>query len=274
MGDRIAESGNDPKGALVEFIRKDVIKPMIRPKIEEYNNFNNTFTDKWALCTTKNCSNQEQVPKMQQYKEYNFPSKDGVHVEKYKNFHLKSDNISIYGDQSITEKEHMNKTFNPKSYYAQKQRFGVHTETYHTQKDYSSNDYYKTINNRSGAPYNIITLDGDYVSKKAIPKLLDVKTANMKKGICEFSDLTRDLAPNFNPIYKDTLNQNNNIFRVQTGIFTHLYDRSHRNGNIVAPFGSRDNRSLSKTALQLRYTMKNVKRRQEYQMKQEMKNKI
>lgn len=274
MGDRIAESGTDPKGALVEFIGKDVIKPLNRPKIEEYKNFNNTFTDKWALCTTKNCSNPVQVPKIQQYKEYNFPSNDPEKVEKYKSFHLKSDNISIYGDRNSSVNEHMNKTFNPNSLYAQKQRFGVHTETYNSQKDYSSNDYYKTINNRSGAPYNIITLDSDYVSKKTIPKLLDVKTANMKKGICEFSDLTRDYAPNYNPIYKESLENNKGLFRVQTGIFTHLYDRSHRNGNIVAPFGSRDNRSLSKTALQLRYTMKNVKRRQDYFIKQEMKNKI
>jgi len=111
--DKIANSGKDPKGSYSDFINKDLVKPLSR-KLEElpsfikpYENYelvkfsknenSNIDNEKWALRTNKKCTSPEQIPKLQQYKEYVFPNliKDPEKVEKYKNTYLKSDNISI-----------------------------------------------------------------------------------------------------------------------------------------------------------------------------------
>jgi len=110
--DKIADTGKDPKGSYSGFIKNDIFKPLSR-NLNELPNFVkpyryyepirlnqneiNNVDQKWALNTNKKCTSPDQIPKKQQFKEYNFPSlnKDPVKTEMYKNTYLKSDNISI-----------------------------------------------------------------------------------------------------------------------------------------------------------------------------------
>lgn len=105
--DKIANTGKDPKGGYFDFIKNDLMKPLNRNLDELASNYKpyqkyekvkltNDY-DKWALNTNKKCTSPEMIPKIQQYKEYNYPNltKDLQKVEKYKNSYLKSDNISI-----------------------------------------------------------------------------------------------------------------------------------------------------------------------------------
>lgn len=56
---------------------------------------NNTFTEKWAINTDKRCSSIQSLPKVQQFKEYNFPKRTDNDIKTYQNFFLKSDNIAL-----------------------------------------------------------------------------------------------------------------------------------------------------------------------------------
>ncbi len=207
------------------------------------------------------------MPKKQQFAETFYHVKASENNDYRKTF-IKNDNIAIRQEPNNSN---INIDKLPK-------RLPVINPSYETQyrdKDSFSNDgFYKTLNNRSGAFYNIIDLDPNYISKKPVVKLFDTKAANMKKGICEFADLTRLYAPNYNIDYKNEFSQNKNIFKLNTGIFSHLYDRSHRNGNMVAPFGTRDNKKASSVPLRSRFTMKNAQRKLNFNLKKEMIKKI
>ena len=59
---------------------------------------------------------------------------------------------------------------------------------------------------------------------------------NKKKGVAEFMDLTKAFNPNFDKKFSDYHQSNPRIFHVYNGVFSHMYDAAHRNGNIVIPF--------------------------------------
>ena len=66
--------------------------------------------------------------------------------------------------------------------------------------------------------------------------VLDRKAANRKKGVCEYSDLTRVSALKKNQIYGNMFTANQLMFRKKTGIFSYMYDSAIRNGGISLPF--------------------------------------
>lgn len=101
------------------------------------------------------------------------------------------------------------------------------------------------MNNRSSVTYNILNNDSNSASGAIIVKMLDKKVTNKKKGVAEITDLTRPFHPNFNRNYKDYLNENPKIFNAYNGIFSHMYDAAHRNGNIVVPFRNSTNNPLN-----------------------------
>ena len=64
------------------------------------------------------------------------------------------------------------------------------------------------------------------------------KTLNdRKKGIGEYADLTKTFRINFNKDFAEKFNNNPFRFHKFTGIFSNMYDASHKNGNIIPPFG-------------------------------------
>ena len=64
------------------------------------------------------------------------------------------------------------------------------------------------------------------------------KTLNdRKKGIGEYADLTKTFRLNFNKDFAEKFKSNPFRFHKYTGIFSNMYDASHKNGNIIPPFG-------------------------------------
>lgn len=56
---------------------------------------NSTQSQRWALNTDKYCSSEKHLPRLQQFKEYNFPKRNNDDVHIYQNTFLKSDNIAL-----------------------------------------------------------------------------------------------------------------------------------------------------------------------------------
>lgn len=91
----------------------------------------------------------------------------------------------------------------------------------------------------------------------------------MKKGISEYFELTRLFAPNFDPLYNQEYKKNQDIFKKNTGIFSHVYDRAHHNGFIVVPF-KKGTEKISPGNLYTRFTMKSLKRKQDFIHRKEL----
>ncbi len=221
---KIADTGSDPNGARIEFIKHDIIRPLERP-----NHFpiieNKSEQEKWALGTTKQAMALENLPKVQQFREYNFKTKS--EEQPCHSSLQKTDHISI----RIPEFKHKNEQ---ESYLNMKNKMGSHTETF--KEAWIPQGNFKTMNNRSSVTYNIISCDKNETSGAIILKMMDTKLNNKKKGVTEFSDLTRLNNPNINKKFRGYYEENNKIFNVYNGIFSHMYDAAHRNGNIVVPF--------------------------------------
>ena len=91
---------------------------------------------------------------------------------------------------------------------------------------------------------------------------MEKKLYNMKKGIAYISELTKLNAPNYDPIFKSEFKQNPEIFRKCNGVFSHIYDRAHKNGFIVEPF--KKSEIKNNPYVYHRYTMKSLKRKQDF----------
>ena len=97
--DKQANTGTDPKGALIEFIKHDTIKPIRRPDLySEKEKMSATQVNKWAVNTTKQCNSGFLLPKFQQYKEYYFHPRNEEDITNYNSTFLKSDNIALRND--------------------------------------------------------------------------------------------------------------------------------------------------------------------------------
>lgn len=60
--------------------------------------------------------------------------------------------------------------------------------------------------------------------------------ARRTKGIAEYVDLMRSQNPNYNQSYAERITANPRAYYKKTGIFTHMYDASARQGYITQPF--------------------------------------
>jgi hypothetical protein len=116
-----------------------------------------------------------------------------------------------------------------------KNAFNVNTLS---DSSWSPHIYDKTSNNISSVDYNIITFRKGFNKNDTInsSNIFDQKINNKKKSVCEFSDLTRDFAINLDKNYQNAYKENPKRFYAYNGVFTYLYDASHRNGNISMPF--------------------------------------
>ena len=56
----------------------------------------------------------------------------------------------------------------------------------------------------------------------------------------EYNDLTKTFRVNVNNDFVEKFNENPKRFHKYTGIFSNMYDASHKNGNIITPFGKKN----------------------------------
>ncbi len=129
-----------------------------------------------------------------------------------------------------------------------KKKFGNHTESI-LKGWVPLENTIKSLSNLSSVQYNILSpQEPNPISGAVELKILDKKLANRKKSIGEFHDLTMNFHPKINKEFSETFNSHKNIFHIRTGIFSHMYDNAHRNGNISVPFRN-NNMALSSPLL-------------------------
>tara|TARA_B110000285_G_C14548590_1_gene348158 strand:- start:118 stop:381 length:264 start_codon:yes stop_codon:yes gene_type:complete len=78
--------------------------------------------------------------------------------------------------------------------------------------------------------HNIITGGDNVYSHEMKPKILDKSVYNIKKGVTEIRNLSGPNAINRNADHVAAVGENDNVFKRQNGIFTHLYNAAHRFG--------------------------------------------
>ena len=233
---KIALTGVDPSGNINEFISNDIIHPMKRPnlyiKTFSVNNSkkNIGLDNRWALKTTAKCNDRKSLPKLQPFISYYFPPKyNNKDIDNYRKFSLKTDHIGI-------QVPRCEKVSQEKSFIKLKTDYYFNTET-KKENEWVPLTCKNSTNNISSKDYNIINF-------KPLPKanpnphiLLNKTLYFKKKGIGEFADLTKTFRVNFNKEFADQLKENPYRFRKYQGIFSDMYDSSHKNGDIITPFG-------------------------------------
>jgi hypothetical protein len=227
---KIAGTGQDPCESMKEFMSKDYILPLEHFNVYKGLKENIVIEqEKWSINTAAKCKNPTLIPKYQQYENYSFPRPDAEEVRKWQVGKMATDNYTLKFD------EKNKKAPGEPRLCENKFKFGSHTETY--KQGWVPNPIKeKGTNNRSSVPYNILNNDNNTLSGSVQSGILDKKLFNVKKGVAEIADLTRVTNPNYNARYAELYHENNNIFKGVKGIFTDMYDASHKNGNISLPF--------------------------------------
>lgn len=222
LKERIADSGLDSHQGYLEFIRKDIIKPIQYESL--YTPIKHSWRNNWALNTNKHCSVEPLLPKIQQYREYNFPSRSQSDIDKYSSSFLDTDNIAIRIPQ-------IKKVDDRDSFLLKKAKYGAHTQTI---EGWVPKTVDKTLSNKSSVGYNILSNEVSMSKVKAY--ILDNKINFKKKGVGEYGDLSKVYSTNFNKEYQNMSLNDAHLFHNYKGIFSHVYDVAHRNGNIIVPF--------------------------------------
>ena len=231
-----ALTGVDPSGNINEFISNDIIHPMKRPNLYiktfsvDNSKKNIGMDNRWALKTTAKCNDRKSLPKLQPFVSYYFPPKyNNKDIDNYRKFSLKTDHIGI-------QVPRCEKVSQEKSFIKLKTDYYFNTET-KKENEWLPLTCKNSTNNISSKDYNIINF-------KPLPKanpnphiLLNKTLYFKKKGIGEFADLTKTFRVNFNKEFADQLKENPYRFRKYQGIFSDMYDSSHKNGDIITPFG-------------------------------------
>lgn len=239
-----ALSGIDPSGKVQEFIDKDIIKHLVRPSL--YDNFdikcpNYKHIDlyktkpnnnsKWAINTICRAPSFETLPKVQPYQTYYFPPNyNNKDIEKYRGYSLKTDHIGI--------KVPRIKKIEPKdSFLKLKSDYSVSTETKKENKwmPYPSINSLKTLSSKDYDIINFMPIFPFDSNCQIMNKTLNYR----KKGVGEFDDLSKTFRVNVNKDFVRKFEENPKRFYKYTGIFSNMYDASHKNGNIITPFGQK-----------------------------------
>ena len=202
---------------------KDIVKPL--QKKDLYPQIIRPLRNVWASNYDKNCPIQENLPKVQQFKNYHFFKITQEDKDAYNRYYLPSDHLAIrYPEKEIIE----NKRY---PFLEMKAKYN--------QQSCSKNDWQPgvnqlTNNNNSSVPYNIINNENN---KFFVRPSASMSRINFRKvGIGHYADAGNPFYPNFNKDYNKAYLENKNIFKVYKGIFTKMYDDSNRNGNIYQPF--------------------------------------
>ena len=240
---KIALTGMDVSGNLLEFMSKDIITPLKKPNLYEdfdiksFKNLNNKDLDsshpnpptKWAINTVARAPNYKCLPKIQPFQTYYFPPEyNNKNVEKYRNFSLKTDHIGI-------KVPRIQKVKSEESFLNLKAGYNFSTETKKENRwaAFPSKD---SINNLSSKDYDIINFQ-PILANSSNCQIMNKTLNDRKKGIGEYADLTKTFRLNFNKDFTEKFKSNPYRFHKYTGIFSNMYDASHKNGNIIPPFG-------------------------------------
>lgn len=243
MPDFVSCSGVNKKENLKILMNKEIIKPPTSDRntiyIKPILNFENR-KDKFSLNFSLKCPNENNLPKYEQYTQLNFPYRNKETADNYKRIHLKTDNIAI----KVPNPTELNKTnYNGGiSFLEMKSKFNSSTES---GSSFSPRNYDKSINNKSSVNYNIISVKGKEGFSDNTAGVLEPKLLFRKKGVGEYSDLTKTYAINPGNIYLNTYKAEPMSFKHYNGIFTHLYDSAIRNGGLSMPF-RKDNKNIRK----------------------------
>ena len=244
---KIALTGMDPSGTLSEFINKDIITPIhrkslytkffdIKSPLYKHNNLYNTRMNensKWALDTAARAPDFQSLPKVQPFKTYYFPPKyNNKEPEKYRALSLKTDHIGIKVPK-IKKIEKKN------SFLKLKEDYSVSTETKRDNwwKAYPSKN---SLKNLSSKEYDIINFRPILGMTNCNFEMMNKTLNYRKKGNGEYLDLTKTFRVNVNKDFVEKYEQNPTRFHKFTGIFSNMYDASHKNGNIIKPFGQKN----------------------------------
>lgn len=221
-----ADSGIDPNGGFIGFMKKDLIRPINRPSIViNMNKEEPMFNNNWAIGTTKRCNKSEWLPKLDTYKDYKFSSPPKEEVVKYQKSFLPSDCISVKVPQT-------DKIYGPDSFLNRKARYGSHSESKEgwCPRHYESS----STTNRSNVDYNIINFKVNPNFSNS--DILDKTYNHIKKGVAEFDDYRNPYFPNYNKYFGNLVETDKNIFKSYKGIFSNYYDSALKNGSIYMPF--------------------------------------
>ena len=233
---KMALTGVDPSGNINEFISNDIIHPMTRPNLYAKTfSIDNSKKDidmnnRWALRTTVKCNDRKSMPKMQPYVSYYLPPEyNNKNIDKYRKFSLKTDHIGIQVPRC--EKVSQDKSF-----------IKLKTDYYFNIETKKENEWVpltckNSTNNVSSKDYNIINFKPILKTNPNSHILLNKNLYFKKKGIGEFADLTKTFKVNFNKEFSEKIKANPLRFRKYKGIFSEMYDSSHKNGDIITPFG-------------------------------------
>lgn len=95
LPEKFANSGNDTTRKIIEFNNKDIIKPLKKPNIYSQEiNKKILQSNSWAINTSKNCTSENKLPKLQNFKNYNFIKINEEEAEKYKKQFFETDHIT------------------------------------------------------------------------------------------------------------------------------------------------------------------------------------
>lgn len=228
---KIADQGLDPSLAFRKLIKTDVVRPIERENNEYKENSvdikQRPQTSRWCLGNTKTTPNIESIPKFQQFKPYYFnKTRTEADIKNYQKFTLKTDHIAI----KIPEIKQQDLGF-----LKTKAEFNTQTQSNSFWKPYYKNE---TLNNLSSKNYNIINFAPLEKNAANLTGMIYYQNMNNKyKGVSEYTDLTRLNRPNYNKEFAKLYNENPKRFCKYNGIFSNMYDASHKNGNIITPFG-------------------------------------
>ena len=233
---KIALTGIDPSGNINEFISNDIIHSMRKPNLYtktfkvDNSNKNIDMNNRWALRTIAKCNDRKSLPKMQPFVSYYFPPKyNNKDIDNYRKFSLKTDHIGI-------QVPRCEKVSHEKSFIKLKTDYYFNTET-KKENEWVPFTCKNSTNNISSKDYNIINFKPILKSNPNSHIILNKTLYFKKKGIGEFADLTKAFRVNFNKEFADQLKENPYRFRKYQGIFSDMYDSSHKNGDIITPFG-------------------------------------
>lgn len=243
-------------------MQKEIIKPLERPQDLPINKMSNTQKEKWAMRTDKQAPAENLLPFLQPFKEYYFPkSRTDEQIQNYQSKFLDTDNIAI----RAYSKEDKTGNIQPKTrFYNKSTTINIVKQLHHLENNpklWEIPSGLKTVNNRSGVSYDILNHKENPICGAIPINILDKKVVNKKKGVGEFEEFTRLYYPNFNSNFEKAYNENQDLFKRYRGIFSTMYDRAHKNGNIVVPFRKGGFEKVEPGDLATRFTMRNVKRR-------------
>ena len=228
---KVNKDGISPEGSFIEFIRHDLIKPLEKKPL--LKKIPKTISKRWALHTNKNCTEEKNLPKYQQFKEYFFHNYLESDRENHSKSFLPTDHIAILYP-------HIENNKKKRTFHRMKSAFNVHT----TSKEiWLPKTGETTNNNQSSVNYNIINHMENPWNKNYIPLNIYYK----KNVFGKYADLNRPFNLHKNKQYIEALSNNINIFKNYKGIFTKMYDDSIRNGNICLPFETKKSREANLT---------------------------